>query len=153
MTHFLRRTGLVAVLVLIGALGLSACGSSSSSGGGSSAAAGGDSGASQQALQAAYKGVTGTPPTTATKPKSGVNAWVISCGQQVPSCATPTAAIQQAAQTAGWTVKICDGQLNPDGWGSCMRQAVSAKATVVFPVGIDCASIQQPFSEAKSAGV
>jgi ribose transport system substrate-binding protein len=153
-----RRNGLMAALTLITALGLTACGSSSGGGSGSGASAsggasGGDSGSSSQALQAAYKGVMETPPTQASKPKSGVNAWVVSCGQAVPSCATPTAAVQAAAQAAGWSVKVCDGQLNPDGWGSCIRQAVSAKATVVFPVGIDCAAVQQPFTEAKAAGV
>jgi hypothetical protein len=67
MTQILRRNGLTALLALITALGLAACGSSS---GGSSSSAvgssGGDSASAQQALQAAYAGVTEQPPTQAT---------------------------------------------------------------------------------------
>jgi ribose transport system substrate-binding protein len=157
LTKFLRRTGLIAALVL--SLGLAACGSGSGSGSGSASGSasgsgsGGDNASAQQALDTAYKGETGTPPTQSTTPKPGVNLWVVSCGEMIPSCATPTAAAKAAGEAAGWTVKVCDGQLNPDGWGSCVRQAVSAKADAVIPIGIDCASIQQPFQEAKTAGV
>jgi ribose transport system substrate-binding protein len=105
------------------------------------------------ALEAAYKGETGTPPTVPSAPPAGVKLWVLSCGQQAPSCATPVAAVKEAAEAAGWTTNVCDGQLNPEGWGNCVRQAVGAGADVVIPVGIDCISIQQPFVEAKEAGV
>jgi ribose transport system substrate-binding protein len=107
----------------------------------------------KEALEAAFAGTTGTTPTTPTAPKKGVKVWVVSCGQQVPSCATPVAGAMEAAKLVGWEAKTCDGQLNPDGWGNCVRQAVSAGADVILPVGIDCASIQQPFEEAKQAGV
>lgn len=107
----------------------------------------------KEAVEAAFAGTTGTTPTTPTTPKPGVNVWVVSCGQQVPSCATPVAAAVEAAELVGWEAKTCDGQLNPDGWGNCVRQAVSAGTDVIIPVGIDCASIQQPFEEAKKAGV
>jgi ribose transport system substrate-binding protein len=107
----------------------------------------------KQALDAAFAGTTGTTPTTPTTPKPGVNLWVVSCGEQVPSCATPVAGAVEAAKLVGWTVKTCDGQLNPDGWGNCVRQAISAGADVIIPIGIDCAAIQQPFAEAKQAGV
>src|SRR4051812_965867 len=33
----------------------------------------------KQALDAAFKGAPGTPPTVPTKPKAGVNLWVVSC--------------------------------------------------------------------------
>ncbi|MFT4084947.1 MAG: substrate-binding domain-containing protein [Nocardioides sp.] len=140
---------LVAAVVL--ALVATGCGSSGSSGSSSSTA--GTSDEAKQALEAAYTGDTGTPPTKSTTPKSGVTAWVISCGQSVPSCVTPTKAIVEAAKAVGWTAKICDGKLSPDGWGTCMDQATSSGADVVFPVGIDCASIQKPFQEATKAGV
>lgn len=104
------------------------------------------------ALAAAYKGATGAPPTVATKPKSGINLWVVSCGQRVPSCATPVAAVEEAAKAVGWQVTMCDGQLNPGGWGNCIRQAASAKADVIVPVGIDCVSVQAPMREAVAAG-
>ena len=107
----------------------------------------------RKALEAAFTGTTGTPPTTPTTPKPGVNLWVVSCGQQVPSCATPAGAAVESAELVGWTAKVCDGQLNPDGWGNCVRQATSAGADVIIPIGIDCVAIQQPFAEAKQAGV
>jgi ribose transport system substrate-binding protein len=145
----LARLGpvLAAILVLTAACGSTADGDS---------AAGADQATSSEAktaLATAVKGQAGTPPTTATTPKSGVNLWVVSCGEQVPSCAKPVAAAEQAAELVGWKVNVCDGQLNPDGWGTCVRRAVSAKADVVIPVGIDCVSIRQPFEEAKKAGV
>lgn len=152
-----RRYRLGAVLALLLALVLSACSSPSevTSDGGSASdgtsAAGSES--SQEALQVAYEGEMGTPPTATTTPPEGIDLWIVSCGQQVPSCATPVAAAEEAAETIGWSANVCDGALNPDGWGSCVRQATSAGADVIIPVGIDCPAIQQPFQEAKDAGV
>ncbi|HKT03278.1 MAG TPA: substrate-binding domain-containing protein [Rugosimonospora sp.] len=151
-----NRFGSAAALLAV-ALAAAACGSSSSSSGTSgstgSAASGGTGTTYQSTLDTLYKGELGTPPTTPAKAKAGVSVWVISCGQQVPSCVTPTQAAVSAAKLVGWTTHVCDGQLNPNGWGTCVRQATSAKATVILPVGIDCASIKQPFQEAKAAGV
>jgi ribose transport system substrate-binding protein len=144
------RTGVT--LALAAALVTAGCGSTGSDDGGPAGAepAGAEA---EAALSAAYEGVTGEPPTTPTTPKPGVNLWVVSCGEQVPSCAKPVAAAKAAAESVGWKATVCDGRLNPDGWGTCVRRAVSAKANVVIPVGIDCVSIQQPFQEAKAAGV
>jgi ribose transport system substrate-binding protein len=152
-----RRYGIPAVLALVFALALSACSSPSEVASGSGASEGSASasagGGSADALQVAYEGQIGTPPTAATTPKEGVNLWVISCGEQVPGCSVPTAAAKEAAEAAGWEANVCDGQLNPNGWGTCVRQAVSAGADVVIPIGIDCPAVQQPFQEAKDAGV
>ena len=111
------------------------------------------SSAAQEALDLAYEGVTGTPPTEPTSPASDINLWVVSCGEQVPSCSTPVAAAAEAGESIGWTVKTCDGQLNPNGWGNCIRQATSAGADVVIPVGIDCVSVQAAMQEANDKGV
>jgi ribose transport system substrate-binding protein len=135
----------VAVIALLGACSAGTSASTTDSGPATGEAA--------TALATAYKGVTGTPPTAPTTPKAGVNLWVVSCGQQVPSCATPVAGVEEAAKAVGWTVNMCDGQLNPTGWGNCIRQAASAKADVVIPVGIDCVSVQAPMQDAVSAGV
>lgn len=143
-----RPLGLVA---LVGVLFLSACSATSSSQ--AAGSSGGTNDEAKTALAAAYKGATGTVPTEAVTPKAGVSLWVVSCGEQLPSCATPTAAAVEAGKAVGWTTKVCDGQLNPGGWGNCIRQAVSAKAGVVIPIGIDCAAVQAPMAEAKKAGV
>ncbi|SFF93479.1 sugar ABC transporter substrate-binding protein [Blastococcus tunisiensis] len=156
MTRSIRRLGVTAVLTLVATVGLAACGSSdedTSSSGSSGSPAGESSAATQDLLQVAYEGQMGEPPTTPTTPAEDVDLWVVSCGEQIPSCSTPTAAVQEAAEAVGWSARLCDGKLNPNGWGDCVRQAVSAGADVVIPVGIDCASIQQPFQEAKDAGV
>lgn len=153
MTRAASRLAIICIAVLA----LATIGACSSSGGSSgtptTGAAAGTGKTPAQALEAAYKGVTGTPPTTATKAKAGVSLWVVSCGEQVPSCATPVAAVEEAAKLVGWTVNKCDGQLNPGGWGTCIRQATSAKANVIVPVGIDCPSVKAPMQEAKAAGV
>jgi ribose transport system substrate-binding protein len=149
-----RHTGFRALgaLVAVSTALLAGCSSANSSTTTSTASGGAANSQAADALAAAYKGDTGTPPTVATKPKSGVTLWVVSCGQQVPSCATPVAAVEEAAKAVGWQTKMCDGQLNPAGWGNCIRQAASAKADVIIPVGIDCVSVQAPMQEAVAAG-
>jgi ribose transport system substrate-binding protein len=145
------RTSLA--LVGVALVALLAAGCSEGTADGDSAVQDATSDTAKEALEAAFTGTTGTTPSTPTTPKPGVNLWVVSCGEQVPSCATPAAAAVEAAEVAGWTAKTCDGQLNPDGWGNCVRQATSAGADVIIPIGIDCPAIQQPFEEAKQAGV
>jgi len=145
------RTSLA--LVGVALVALFAAGCSEGTADGDSAVQDATSDTAKEALEAAFTGTTGTTPTTPTTPKPGVNLWVVSCGQQVPSCATPAGAAVEAAELVGWTAKTCDGQLNPDGWGNCVRQATSAGADVIIPIGIDCPAIQQPFEEAKKAGV
>jgi ribose transport system substrate-binding protein len=137
------RTSLA--LVGVALVALLAAGCSEGTADGDSAVQDATSDTAKEALEAAFEGTTGTTPTTPTTPKPGVNLWVVSCGEQVPSCATPAAAAVEAAEVAGWTAKTCDGQLNPDGWGNCVRQATSAGADVIIPIGIDCPAIQQPF--------
>jgi len=147
-----KRVAAAALAATLTAM-LGACGGSSGDSGGTAAAGAPESAAAAEALATAYAGVLGTPPTVPTTPKAGVNLWVVSCGQQIPSCATPVAGVEEAAKLVGWTVKTCDGQLNPTGWGTCIRQATSAKADVIVPIGIDCISVKAPFAEAKAAGV
>lgn len=158
MSKSLRRPGTVAVLVLAATVAASACSSpsevsSDSESSASSSASDGGSQDSQDALAAAYEGDMGTPPTASTTPPDDVDVWVVSCGEQIPSCAAPTAATMEAAEVVGWNATLCDGRITPDGWGTCVRQAVSAGADVIIPVGIDCVSIEQPFREARDAGV
>jgi ribose transport system substrate-binding protein len=54
----------------------------------------------------------------------------------------------------GWTMHLCDGKFDTDGaWDSCIRQAISAKATGIILDGIDCGAVKQPLVEAKAAGI
>jgi ribose transport system substrate-binding protein len=111
------------------------------------------SSASKQALETAYKGVTGTPPTASVTAPKNVSLWVMSCGEQAVTCHTPAVAVEAAAKALGWSTHLCDGQLNPTGFANCIRQATSAKAKVFIPIGIDCSSAKQAFVDAKKAGV
>ncbi len=151
MIHLRRRFamsgfGLLAVVALV-----AGCSSSSTS---SPAAQTAVSGASSGGTHPdVYRGVLGTAPTAAVPPKPGALAWVVSCGQSVPTCASPAQAAVDAAQAAGWTAKLCDGQLNPQGWSACIRQGISAKATGIIVIGQDCDSFQAALREAKAAGI
>ena len=138
-------TGLVLATV-------AACGGSDTSSSDGAAAAG-DAGASSAVLQEAYEGISGPLPTVTEKPQAGVDLWVISCGQMSVGCVEPTEAAVEAGDAAGWNTNICDGKLNPAGWGACIRQAVSAQADVIITEGIDCPAVQAPLAEAKAAGV
>ena len=147
------RLAKAAVCASLIALTLTACGGS----GGSDDAtdqAGKDSGpaSTSTALDAAYKGVIGAPPTEPAAAPKGL-VWVVSCGESVPTCATPSAGSVEAAEAAGMDAKLCDGKLNPQGWSDCIRQGISAKAAGIVITGQDCASLQGALGEAKAANI
>ena len=147
---FVRCSG--AALVAASLTLLTAC-SSGSSGSSDSGTAGGGDAASKASLQTAYTGLVGTMPTEAITPKSGVDVWIVSCGQAVTTCSGTVAGAEAAAKSIGWDVHVCDGQLNPGGWSSCIRQAVAAKADVIDLIAIDCPPVKQALVEAQQAGI
>jgi len=105
------------------------------------------------ALDAAYSGLVGKPPTAPAKPSGAGLVWMVSCGQSVPTCATPASAGIAAAKAAGFRTNLCDGKLSPQGWADCIRQGVSAKAAGIIVVGQDCGSFSGALKEAKAAGI
>ena len=143
-----RSPALMAGALLAVSLLTAACGSTATT-----TSSGDLSSASKQYLDIAYKGATGTPPTDPVTAPKGVSLWVMSCGEQVTGCSTPAAGVVEAGKALGWSTHLCDGQLNPTGFANCIRQAASAKAKVLIPIGIDCSSAKQAFVEAKAAGV
>jgi len=159
----LNRRHLAGSLIsLLAAIALAACSNSatSSSSNSSPASSGGSTATPATAaadpaaaLKKAYAGVVEQPPSTPVKPAVNALAWVVSCGQQVPTCAGPSAAAVAAAKTAGWDSKVCDGKLNPQGWAACIRQGISAKATGIIVIGQDCNSFQAALQEAKAANI
>lgn len=147
-----RKITMAAAMVAM-ALTVSAC---SSEGGG--AAAPSDSASlsseAQQALETAFTGVGSTlDDLTPATPKSGVNFYVMSCGESNATCAAPAAAMVDAAKAAGWKATIVDGKLSPEGFATAIRQAVAGGADVLVPVGISCSAAAAAFKEAKDAGV
>ena len=154
-----RRHLFGSLISLLAAIALAACSSAAGSSTDSSSA-GGAAGTSTTAaldpaaaIEKAYAGVVEQPPSVPVKPAANVLAWVVSCGQQVPTCAGPAAAAVEAAKTAGWDAKLCDGKLNPQGWAACIRQGISARATGIIVIGQDCNSFQAALQEAKAAGI
>jgi ribose transport system substrate-binding protein len=143
-----RSPALIAGALLAVSLSTAACGSTATT-----TSSGDLSSTSKQTLETAYKGVTGTPPTTRVTAPKGVSLWVMSCGEQAVTCHTPAVAVEAAAKALGWSTHLCDGALNPTGFANCIRQAASAKAKVFIPIGIDCSSAKQAFVDAKAAGV
>ncbi|MFJ9391785.1 sugar ABC transporter substrate-binding protein [Nocardioides sp. NPDC101246] len=106
------------------------------------------------ALDKAYAGLSGDlADLTSVTPKEGVNFYVISCGQSLASCASPTQAMMDAAEAAGWSAHMADGKLSPDGFAAAIRQAVAGGADVIVPVGFDCQTAQAAFKEATDAGI
>ena len=108
----------------------------------------------QTALDHAFTGVgadlADLPPVEVTP---GINLFVVSCGESVPGCALPTAAMKAAGEAAGWNVTVADGKLNPDGFAAGIRQGIAAGADVIIPVGIACTAAQAATQEAVDAGI
>ena len=149
-----------AVGVVAGVLALTSCSSDStttsttsatSSAGGASSSV---SPAAQTALDAAYEGVSSDlTALTPVTPQASINLYVVSCGEQVPGCSVPAAAVKEAAEAVGWTVTIADGKLNPEGFATAIRQGVAGGANVIVPIGIGCGVAQAAFQEAVTAGI
>jgi ribose transport system substrate-binding protein len=126
-------------------------GAASSTASASAASASGSGPAADAAV--AYKGVVAAPPAApVTAPKPGL-VWVVSCGQSVPTCATPANAAVTAAKALGSTAELCDGKLNPQSWSACILQGISAKASGIIFIGQDCPTVQAALIQAKKAGI
>lgn len=108
----------------------------------------------QAALDASYEGFgSDLSGLEAVSPEEGLDFYVMSCGEAIPTCAAPSAFMVQAAEAAGWNGTIVDGKLNPEGFATAIRQATAAGADVLVPVGISCSSAAAAFQEAAAAGV
>lgn len=153
MHHLRHRFSLSGVGLLAAVALVAGCSSSSDDSSETPAVTSAASSASAAPRADVYRGVLGTPPSATVEPKSGALAWVVSCGQSVPTCASPAEAAVEAAEAAGLTTKMCDGQLNPQGWSACIRQGISAKAAGIIVIGQDCDSFQAALREAKTAGI
>ncbi len=106
------------------------------------------------ALAASYEGL-GTSLTLEPIENipSDINLYVVSCGEAIAGCSTPTAAVKNAAEKLGWTVTIADGKLSPEGFSAAVRQSIAGGANLIIPVGIDCSFAAAAFQEAVAAGI
>ena len=141
-------------LGLVASVALAACGSSS---GPTNSTSSKDSSAAVAEAKAsvakALAGLNTPPPTTGPAAVKGKNVWIVSCTQAAPGCAAPTAAVQEAAKTLGWTTTVVDGKGTPAGYVAGIQQAVAAKANGVIVVAVDCVAAKSALAQAKSAGV
>lgn len=141
-------------MLVVAALALSACSTSSdtgSNGSGPSASASLSADA-QAALDKSIAGVGSDLALDPVTPASGINLYVVSCGEQTPGCSVPAAAVKTAAEKVGWTATIADGKLNPEGFATAIRQAVAGGASVIVPIGIGCGVAAAAFKEAVEIG-
>lgn len=138
-------------IVLTATVVLAAC--STPSGGESAAPAEATTAAAQEALDAAYAGYGGELKLEPVAVATGINAFVISCGEANSGCAAGTAALKEGGEAAGWTVTVADGKLSPEGFATGIRQAIAAGANVIIPMGFGCMAAQAAFKEAHDAGI
>ncbi len=142
--------------MLLAALALTSC-----SGGTDDSTTAEDSGSNnsisasaEEALDRAFAGVgSDLSDLEATEVEDGLTFYVMSCGEQNPTCAAPAAAMLEAAEAAGWNANLVDGKLNPEGFATAIRQAIAGGADVLVPVGIGCGAAAAAFQEAAAAGV
>jgi ribose transport system substrate-binding protein len=150
------KVALVAVVASV-ALLAAGCSSSDSSGGGDTSQASGSSddytATAQKTVDAAYKGLYSKPTAGGPKAQKGKTIWVVPCSTALFGCSEPAAAVQEAAKTLGWTVKIADGKASPAGYTAAINQAVAAKADGIITVAIDCAAAKSALAAAKTAGI
>lgn len=106
------------------------------------------------ALAASYEGL-GTSLTLdpIKNIPTDINLYVVSCGEAIAGCSTPTAAVKAAAEHLGWKVTVADGNLSPEGFSAAVRQAIAGGANLIIPVGIDCSFAAAAFQEAVAAGI
>lgn len=107
----------------------------------------------QAALDIAFAGIGSDLAIDPVTAPEGINLYVVSCGEQVPGCSVPAAAVATAAEELGWTATIADGKLNPEGFATAVRQGIAGGANVIVPIGIGCGVAAAAFQEAFDAGI
>jgi ribose transport system substrate-binding protein len=144
----------VAAAIAAIALALSACSDGGTEPAESTAPEESVSAEAQAALDRAFEGIGSTLEDLSEVPAGEpLNLYVVSCGEQVPGCAVPAAAVKEAGEVVGWTSTIADGKLNPEGFATAIRQGIAGGADVIIPIGIGCGVAQAAFQEAVDAGI
>lgn len=138
-------------------LSLAACGSESSSGG-SSAGGGGSKEVSAQAAAVIDKLTTEvTWPEPATLSASidlkGKTVWWIPIGDGVAGINAAGKGFRSAVESAGGSVKMCDGKFNPSDIGNCLKSAGDQDADAVVTYFVDYSSIPNAFDELIDQGI
>jgi ribose transport system substrate-binding protein len=78
---------------------------------------------------------------------------VIANGMNNQSTAAQVNGVLEACKAIGWRCSVLDGQSDPTTYPGLVRQAVAEKVNGIILSGIDCSSVAQPLSQAKSAAI
>lgn len=93
------------------------------------------------------------PPTTGPRAVKGKTVWVVSCGQTT-DCAIEAQGVVDASHILGWNTRVCDGQNDENNaYSTCVEQAVSAHASGIITLSIDCSVIKSALLAAKAAHI
>lgn len=94
---------------------------------------------------------TGTyeePPADSPEIVPDKKVGLISCGQNITSCANPIDAAQQAAEAVGWEAEIFDSKGDYANANDLVRSAIVGGADAIFVYYIDCRYMQGALKEA-----
>ncbi|HWH25045.1 MAG TPA: substrate-binding domain-containing protein [Pseudolysinimonas sp.] len=123
----------------------------------SSSSAGGDNAALVAEAQANVKvlyGSTSVAPKKKVERVKGASLWIVSCGEVAVGCAVPAAGAKAAAQELGWKATVCDGKFGAaNGYNDCISQGVTAGASAIVTIGVDCEVATASLSAAEKAGI
>ena len=154
------KTSLTAVGVAIAALALAACGAgegsnSTTSPSGSSASASSPTAAAVAFIDPLKAPIKWPDPTKLTKAVNvkGKTIWWIPIGDSISEIHAQGEGFRQAVESAGGTVKLCDGTFNPADIGNCLGQAASQGAGAVVTDYIDYAAVPTSFDALEKANV
>lgn len=142
-----RRGFLLTAALALGAVTITAC----SSGGTATekATATGLSAQTQAAVEAAYHGSFGAPPTTSPKPQPGKDIWLVTLSATYGAPGEMVA----AAKLIGWHLTVFDGKFSPDIVIDGLRQAIADHADGVIVAYADCATIKAGLQDVTKAGI
>jgi ribose transport system substrate-binding protein len=158
------RTGALALIMVLAAVALAACGSSSGGASSTASASGGAAGTSSSSapsfltsadaqLKNYYAGTDRSLPTSAPKPKANMKVWVIACSMAAEGCANPANGAAAAGRKLGWQMTVQDGKLDPNVYNQLIRQAIAAKVNGIVLAVVDCPPVSSAITQATQAGI
>lgn len=110
-------------------------------------------GSDASAINDLFAGKTYASPTGVPKPAPGKNVWILSCGQNLPTCVEPAEASVEAAKLIGWHTTLYDTKGDPSNFAAGIRQALAAKADGIITYALDCPLIKEALIQARNAHV
>lgn len=93
------------------------------------------------------------PPDSGPKAQKGYRVAVVSSGTQSPTGTSQGKAAKEVAELLDWDLTVYDGKYEPSEYQEGIRQAISAKADVIWLYSIDCPLVKTALDEAKRARI